>query len=627
MGNTQTGTATEYDSAELDVAPRRDGKVATWGAGPGGAVSSGHVGNTSDPRDAPRESLRSYSDGGATRNDDEETYDEYYTSTNRDDQYIDDGKNNKRRRGKKLQLLVDVLNQAAVAKQSLSQFEYDELHNEVNHENEGKHDDEIEAGLATALCRLLEAVLIMPNTDKEVAKICVDLELVYRCSDPSRDESFEAIGLELVHLILQVLDRCVDGTFKREPEFILKRVIKVFGYFALLKSARVPMANNTGMLDGLVKVVNTDISSMARVDAIWTISNLAFTDANRVKMAAHPGLVGALIGASARGHTETRNEAAAALMNLAAASQNHDKLVYHVGYLSALRNLLASGGDAQSRSAGALRNLASGAESVKVQLVSFNNRAILDALVKVVDDDNVLKGSERAIGALKNCVCPGTSEAMAEHPQLIETLANIASSSKFPSAQTSSALALKDLSKEINHPSPSHEIVLRSLKACALSGRETKNDVQLSEAFLSQAEKQENQIPMVKYEGLLEAIAALAKSSDPKTRENMVKTMSKLANNSANKEIIGHNNAFIGSAVYTLQREGPENEASQTLMFQIISTLAASEKNRPPLANYPGLLEAKIHRTRLTTDIKTRFERINSIMLLVPSMISVESYF
>jgi len=94
MGNSpiQTGTTAEYDSAELDVAPRRNEKVATWGAGPGGAVSAGHGGNTSDPRDAPREPLRSYSDGGATRNDDEETYDEYYTSTNRDDQYIDDGK-------------------------------------------------------------------------------------------------------------------------------------------------------------------------------------------------------------------------------------------------------------------------------------------------------------------------------------------------------------------------------------------------------------------------------------------------------------------------------------------------------------------------------------------------------
>ena len=73
--------------------------------------------------------------------------------------------------------------EAASTNTIFSHFEYCELHREVYHNDEVKHDDEVEAGIATAPSATLEVLLRMSKTDVKIRKASIDLELVYCCSD------------------------------------------------------------------------------------------------------------------------------------------------------------------------------------------------------------------------------------------------------------------------------------------------------------------------------------------------------------------------------------------------------------------------------------------------------------
>jgi len=81
------------------------------------------------------------------------------------------------------QISLSPLIVAASANTIFSHFEYCELHREVDHNDEVKHDDEVEAGIATALSATLEVLLRMSKTDVKIRKVSIDLELAYHCSD------------------------------------------------------------------------------------------------------------------------------------------------------------------------------------------------------------------------------------------------------------------------------------------------------------------------------------------------------------------------------------------------------------------------------------------------------------
>ena len=185
--------------------------------------------------------------------------------------------------------------EAASANTIFSHFEYCELHREVYHNDEVKHDDEVEAGIATAPSATLEVLLRMSKTDVKIRKASIDLELVYCYSDECRADSFETIGHKLVPLFLKITKHCANRAIKHSPEMIIKRTVKILGYFALLENARASLVQHPGLLDILIKVINSDVSMTSRIDSIWMIANLAFTDSLKGKIAQHPCLISTLM--------------------------------------------------------------------------------------------------------------------------------------------------------------------------------------------------------------------------------------------------------------------------------------------------------------------------------------------
>uniref|UniRef100_A0A7S1FNB9 Armadillo repeat-containing protein 8 n=2 Tax=Corethron hystrix TaxID=216773 RepID=A0A7S1FNB9_9STRA len=508
-------------------------------------------------------------------------------------------------------------------------MEYDELYNILNHENEKQHDREIEAGIATVLCRLLRTILKLPTNcsafEKDVSKVCLCLELVYRCSNKKRIQSFEAIGIEICPLLVEVSDKCFDGTFTFMPEFVLKRVIKIFAYFALLRPIQSAMSANTAMMDNLVKTLNIPEYHTARIDALWAISNIAYTDTNRERLVMHHRLLNSVIFCALEGNSEIKEESAAVLMNITAAKSCHETFAFHGRYLEALRELLLIEGNSRNRAAGALRFLASSQEA-HMRIIYYNNGCIISTLQTVLLEDHNEKVCVRAIGTIRNLVRNGTSEALARHDTLLTMLTEVVSTSKFPKVQEIGLSIFKEFCERINHPSPSHDALLRSLVNTRYREEEetnnSKHDLYKSESIVLQTYKQENLIPMIQCIGMLDAIVSLANSKEPKARENISIAMKMLVCDPSKKTMLANEKIFLDAITLLLDSAG----AGQRNAIQTIMLLASIEKNREVLMAHTGLVEKVVQISRSINDEDLRSSAVKCVTILMRVMVPSKKY-
>jgi len=458
------------------------------------------------------------------------------------------------------------------------------IFDEVNHEIAEFHDDEIDAGLSEALYHLLEVMLRHPRmcTDEKISIICMELELLHHCSNLQLEESFENIGIDLISLLLQVLNRFQEEFSKRKAITvnIFRNIVRIFGYFAIIKSAHNCMIDHTKIVDGLVKVLLLSRDSIIQIDVVWAISNLAFTDSAREKILGHPDLLDVLLSLSG-GSSELRNEVSAAFMNFTGSSLNQENLIGSPKFLAALIRLLSTGTlITKSRAAGAFRNLASNTTR-KQELITFGDGIIIDTLINAIsnfmDDEKICC---RATGTLNNLISPKSAGKMAQHRNLIAILTAIVCECKFQYAKTSSSTALRKLVSEINYPSSSHKIILKFLEMTSKMCAKDKIDLLLSDLLLIQASKESNHIPMVKNKGILQSLALLGYSNNVGTRVNVVKTIDQLARNRKNLMELGKCQDLMKSANDIFQHKGAENIDSQVQLFHVIAAVIGQDKKR-----------------------------------------------
>jgi len=497
----------------------------------------------------------------------------------------------------KLKILVEGINDAVRENRCPCKVTLTRIVDTIDHDETEYHDDEVDSGLAVALCHLLALVLkkdSQKHLDKKLEMICTSLELIHRCSNIQCEESFENIGNELVDLLTDVIDVCLSVS-KEQRQTSGKttgKAIRIFGYFAAVKNAHTHLLEHTKLLDGIVKVILFSRESDARVDAVWIISNLAFTNAGRDAILAHPDLLQALFNFKGK-QPQFRTEVAAVLLNLTVSSSNQERLIDCRPFLPTLVRLMSTGSDeARSRAAGAFRNL-SGNGLLVPKLIAFADGIILDTLINGISshmDDR--KTCCRATATLKNFVRESNAEAMANHTGLLAIFTAVITESHHPEAATSAAIALKKITWEINHPSKAHKQILNFLAMTNKMIDEDKYNVLLSELFLIQASKEENQIVLVHRPGVFDSMASLTFSNNVEARSNGVKILRLLVNKEENHSRLVQNKAFLLAANNIIRRKGAENQESQAQLLEVLSVLSTREENKELLANNKMLLKA-----------------------------------
>eukprot|EP00588_Corethron_pennatum_P008960 CAMPEP_0194276532 /NCGR_PEP_ID=MMETSP0169-20130528/9104_1 /TAXON_ID=218684 /ORGANISM="Corethron pennatum, Strain L29A3" /LENGTH=626 /DNA_ID=CAMNT_0039020275 /DNA_START=154 /DNA_END=2034 /DNA_ORIENTATION=+ len=506
------------------------------------------------------------------------------------------GKKRKERLSK-LKILVKGINDAVSENRCPCKGTLTRIFDTVDHDETEYHDDEVDSGLAVALCHLLDLVLKkndQKHLDKKLQLICTSLELIHRCCNIQCEESFENIGNELVDLLIRVIDVCLSISHEQRETSgtTTGKAIRIFGYFAAVKNAHTHMLENTKILDGIVKIILFSRESDSRVDAVWTVSNLAFTNAGRDAILAHPDLLKALFNFKGKKH-QFRTEVAAVLLNLTVSSSNQESLIDCRPFLPTLVRLMSTGSDeARSRAAGAFRNLSTNNFLIP-KLTSFADGIIIDTLINGISshmDDR--KTCCRATATLKNFVRETNAEAMANHTGLLAIFTAIITESNNPEAATSASVALKKITWEINHPSKSHQTMLNFLKMTNNMIDEDGYNLLLSELFLIQASKEENQIVLANRPGVFESMASLTFSNNVQTRSNGVKILRLLVKKEENHNRLVQNKAFILAANNIIRRKGAENQESQAQLLEVLSILSTRKENKELLANNKMLLEA-----------------------------------
>jgi hypothetical protein len=283
-----------------------------------------------------------------------------------------------------------------------------------------------------------------------------------------------------------------DEDGRRDGDIILRKATKIMGHFARVGAATQPMAYFPGLLLCLINILTTRPYSMVpsevRLNSLWILANLACNTENMVMMACQPNLLQSLVGVASREVLpndsvevgveilRAQSIASRALVNLSWAPENRvpmsedQALLRALGLLALFRESPFKKGRTvadmilQSRrhSVGALRNLAAAPRRIKLQLVEFQQGALLNYLTDAALNDPDGQVKERAFGTIHNLAIHDTAERMVQNPALVLALKDAMILSESESNKTFAQKTLLVLERSITQDMGSYE-TLREL--------------------------------------------------------------------------------------------------------------------------------------------------------------------
>lgn len=338
----------------------------------------------------------------------------------------------------------------------------------------------------------------------------------------------------------------------------VRKIIKVLRYYSRVLSAMIPMARHPGLLDAIIFQLqwgqqqpktatirsqpNTatsrhsappsssttegsdnndddgrihrvpDVTSAARIDAMATLVNLACAEENKSKLLYHPGLLEAVIAVAGDDLVdEAREHAAIVLMNLALADMNKLFMASQDHVLDILLKLIADDKSPHTRryASTTIFTLASVAQNTR-RIVDYSDGRIISALMKVLRSDQVdevrINAAETVFNMMRNTNDVDVVEALADHCNLLSTLANSVRTDYSADVRAYCARSLEWLAADIHSPSLCHGALLNALTSASFWTKTTC----IGEAFKTQSSLTQNRKAMVEHEGLLDALATLA---------------------------------------------------------------------------------------------------------------------
>mmetsp|Transcript_6893 Transcript_6893/g.14356 ORF Transcript_6893/g.14356 Transcript_6893/m.14356 type:complete len:540 (-) Transcript_6893:149-1768(-) len=382
------------------------------------------------------------------------------------------------------------------------------------HDDEDRHNEEIECGAATTLYKQLALYLHTNGSDKDIQLITLALSMVYKCSKQTRIASFSEIGEGLLTVLSQVIERTLNGTI--DDEFMsLTHATKTLLLLAQVNELKCDLVKHNGLVRELVSIMDNREIIDARVDAMHAIIFLMFEDDNVVAMARVPGLLDMLTEVAIHREEEDqiRRWSGAAMWNLACCPANKVMMANRSTCLRAILFLLKSSclvtvGYAVST----VRQLAT-EEDNKLTMVNYNSGSLLRAIVYIATRDDIhMEITRKAVHSLHYLVSNLTAIEACKHSPLSEkntgllvTLTSLVIDSPDDEIREAALSGLTTIAIALSDGMCQFETLLQCLVNLLKSGRIEPTTMSLA-ALRKISVKIENHFSMVNCLGLLETI-------------------------------------------------------------------------------------------------------------------------
>ena len=457
---------------------------------------------------------------------------------------------------------------------------------EFDHWDEQKHNAELHFGAAS----VLSLALTMTTDDNEVGMVCTALEMVFRASTASVHIAFDKVGTSLIPWMLQIMQKCENGKLKNSDACMLN-ITKTLVYFSRVPELRYQLARHPKLAQALIRVSTSILSGDCRITRMRLITNLVNCEDNKVFFLELDGMLESILRIAALDLLDKPREyASLALMDLAACPSNHEAMARNEKLLAALVKLavIEKTPEAREGAVSALQNLAF-CQANRQRLVSFRTGVVLEALKKVISTDTDAKARRRASGALTNLACDDTSETMANHPGLLETLAVVSNKDDSVEVQARASMALTKIATNISCHMPAYKTLLDALVVASLST--STNSV--SAVLRVKARDPENRESMAKHPGVLDTLADICVSDCVPVKEcdNAMRAIMHLTNEEANHKVMCQK-TILEALVTGINTEGKEWVDVQESAVVALERLATDHDNRPVMARHNGLLTA-----------------------------------
>jgi HEAT repeats len=455
-----------------------------------------------------------------------------------------------------------------------------------DHYDEARHNIELYQGAAQALGKM--------QPDDALRMICSALEMVFRASTRTVQQSYSKCGSGLLTNLLHLMDRCEKGDVKHAHISILN-ITRILLYLSKSPDLRYPLCRNQDLLDCFTRIVTNTQNQMTnecRALRMRILANLAVGEKNKVLLYEQVGLLHNVLRIA---NTDTsdlaRQHAATVLQELAMCTFLHVSMASNDQLLGTLVKLALKEKSMQTREAAitALQTLAYTKEN-RVRLVEFKDNVVLEALRVAISTDPNDKVRKRAAGALTNLASEDTAEVMGNHKGLLGALAIVATKDTSVEVQTRASLALTKIGNSVTASmGPCFETLLDSLVVASLST--TSNNV--SAVLRVMSREPENRERMARHSSVLDTLADICVSSGAAIadRDNAMRTLMHLVNDSCNR-LVMCNKIILDALVIGSNFEEPKLMDARESAMITLERLATEPANRPRMARHAGLLVA-----------------------------------
>lgn len=375
-----------------------------------------------------------------------------------------------------------------------------------SHNDQNFHDNEIEAGADVALVKSLiflefKASFHCASMDRDVealtkekAMILKCLECVYRASSDAVGKSFGRVGDDLLQILValvndetkrrksstksppsnpskpKALEKCKDDQATEEKgnsseeansdsnkvyDEMIRTATKIMGHFARVGKATRPMACYPGFLGSVLELCNvrpySEVPFEARLNCLWTISNLACNADNMALMTGTPNLITSLITISSRRPDScasieaimeilrAQSITSRTFLNLSWSSENKIAMAKNPVLIQTLcklvmerqapyknsktmHNILVQ---TRRHSLASLRNISAAPKPYKISLCSYNNGEVLDTLTDAILNEVDQSAVKFSFCAIHNLAIDENAEAIVNRPALVLALKNV----------------------------------------------------------------------------------------------------------------------------------------------------------------------------------------------------------
>jgi len=461
----------------------------------------------------------------------------------------------------------------------------------------------------------------MTEEEDEIRMVCAALEMVYRASTEVVLKSFHDVGPAFIPVLLKILQRCEERSMK-DAEVSILNISKILLYFSRVSELRVPLARHPDLLTALARVGTSDLNPDSRVLRMRVIANLATSEDNQLLMMEHDGLLHSVLKIAALDLSDSAREfASGCLMDITSSPSTQTELAKNEKLLCTLVKLAVADNKDETRECAitAMQNLAFSKANRSI-LVHYSNGVVLEALKKIVSSDRNDKARRRAAGALTNLACDETADIIAAHNGLIDAISRATTHDKNHDVQKRACLALTKISSSCTPGNRSFEKIMTVLISAATS----PNSTGIPAVFRLQARDASKRSAMARIPGILETLADMSSANtySPKDKENAMKAIMHLANESKNRKILC-SKVILNALVEASNINDEDMSETRDSAIIAIERLATEVSNRQYMARHDNLLVSIARATERESKSELAGEKITQPRLAKQLLMSL----